>query len=203
MTTYTIELKTAEANTLGKLIGEAALFASADTMRPILAAVRFERHAGCLRLVATDSYALGIFDTKTELAEGFDAQLVEADTLAAVAKTLAKLKYGPVTLTFADKWLEVETSDTMTKVRLIDGEFPRYEQLNPTIEPHADGWPALNTTYLALFGKLLLARQAPKRGKSVSFGLKFECFGPLKPVRFTGTSEDCDFVGLLMPVRLK
>lgn len=203
------KLTNADAATLGKLFCEAAMFASTEQSRPVITGVLFEQdEAGDLKLTATDSFVLGTFTTHTPV----DAVklIIEAKPLDAIGKALSKLKPAGyqdtalrVSFTFDSDSLTVSADEWTLKARIIQGEFPNYRQLMPTGDSTADSWPALNTTYLALFGKLLLARPAPKRGKSAYFGLRFECFGELKPVRFTGKSDDCEFVGLLMPVRVK
>lgn len=204
--TNTLKLSNTDAAVLGALFCEASLFASIEPMRPILTGVRFERTAdGFLKLIATDSYVLGAFTTRVQVDE--IESLVDAKQLAVIGKALAKLRAGygddrmAVELTFDERTFTVATDSWTLKADLIIGEFPNYSQL-PAGEGNADTWPALNTTYLGLFGKLLLARPAPKRGKTASFGLRFECYGESKPVKFSGTSGHCDFLGLLMPVRV-
>lgn len=210
--TSEIKLTSREAKVLGALFVEAAMFTSSDRMRPILTGVRFEEAGGFLSLIATDSYVLGTFTTRTKVPAGF-LSLVDAVELAAIGKALIKVAQpsvyaqgeqpATVVLTFGEHDLVVTAPTWTLQAAVIPGDFPNYQQLMPVGSGTGDSWPALNTTYLALFGKLLLARPAPKRGRVVNFGLRFTCFGDLKPVRFEGTSDDCDFVGLLMPVRLK
>lgn len=210
--TSEIKLTSREAKVLGALFVEAAMFASSGEMRPILTGVRFEEAGGFLSLIATDSYVLGTFTTRTKVPAGF-LSLVDAVELAAIGKALIKVAQpsvyaqgeqpATVVLTFGEHDLVVTAPTWTLQAAVIPGDFPNYQQLMPVGPGNADsGWPGLNVAYLTLFGKLQLARPAPKRGRVANHGLRFTCFGELKPVKLEGTSNDCDFVGLLMPVRI-
>lgn len=207
-----IKCTNSQAATLGRLFSEAALFASVDQMRPVLATVRFGIEGDQLSMVPTDSFILGIFTVREQAvsAPADWSTMVIASELAKIGKELAKLKPGyvrdetpTVTLTFGERELIVECAAWTLKAAVVDGDFPNYKMLLPTGAGNADSWPAVNTAYLGLLSKVVLGQVAPKRGKTTYQGLGIECFGALKPLRFTGQSDHAEFVGLLMPVRVK
>jgi DNA polymerase-3 subunit beta len=123
---------------------EAALFASAlrqvvraaskDDLRPILTGVLMTAHAGGLRLVATDSYRLAVRDLKgvSMLSEG-QRVLVAAKGLAEVQRLAGD---GEIEVVLRDRDVVFRTSRAEVTARLIEGDFPNYEQLIPSGYPN-------------------------------------------------------------------
>jgi DNA polymerase-3 subunit beta len=123
---------------------EAALFASAlrqvvraaskDDLRPILTGVLLTAHAGGLRLVATDSYRLAVRDLKgvSMLSEG-QRVLVAAKGLAEVQRLAGD---GEIEVVLRDRDVVFRTSRAEVTARLIEGDFPNYEQLIPSGYPN-------------------------------------------------------------------
>lgn len=215
--TDTVELILPEsaARTLGILITEACVFASPDQLRPVLASVLFESVNGNLRMVATDSYVLGIFDTHTGVAPL--SRCVSAPELLAIGKALAKVgdkstgpgrdEYRPTTLvTFGQASLIVRTSTWEMSAPVVDAQFPNYAQLLPadfeSPTHDTDGAPALNIAMVAAtFGKLTLAGGKGSRKANNGVTVKMATHGPLKPVSFSASSPHATFSGLIMPIR--
>ena len=123
---------------------DAAMFASAlrqvvraaskDDLRPILTGVLLTAHAGGLRLVATDSYRLAVRDLKgvSVLGEG-QRVLVAAKGLAEVQRLAGD---GEIEVVLRDRDVVFRTSRAEVTARLIEGDFPNYEQLIPSGYPN-------------------------------------------------------------------
>jgi len=108
--------------------------ASKDDLRPILTGVLMTAHAGGLRLVATDSYRLAVRDLKgvSMLAEG-QRVLVAAKGLAEVQRLAGD---GEIEVVLRDRDVVFRTSRAEVTARLIEGDFPNYEQLIPSGYPN-------------------------------------------------------------------
>jgi DNA polymerase-3 subunit beta len=108
--------------------------ASKDDLRPILTGVLLTTHAGGLRLVATDSYRLAVRDLKgvSMLAEG-QRVLVAAKGLSEVQRLAGD---GEIEVVLRERDVVFRTSRAEVTARLIEGEFPNYEQLIPTGYPN-------------------------------------------------------------------
>ena len=108
--------------------------ASKDDLRPILTGVLMTAHAGGLRLVATDSYRLAVRDLKgvSMLAEG-QRVLVAAKGLAEVQRLAGD---GEIEVVLRERDVVFRTSRAEVTARLIEGDFPNYEQLIPSSYPN-------------------------------------------------------------------
>lgn len=108
--------------------------ASKDDLRPILTGVLMTAHAGGLRLVATDSYRLAVRDLKgvSMLSEG-QKVLVAAKGLAEVQRLAGD---GEIDVVLGERDVVFRTSRAEVSARLIEGEFPNYEQLVPSGYPN-------------------------------------------------------------------
>lgn len=108
--------------------------ASRDDARPILTGVLLTSTSTGLRLVATDSYRLAVRDLPgvTVLAEG-QKVLVPAKSLSEVQRLLGS---GEVEVVLAEREVAFRVDGTEVTTRLIEGEFPNYEQLIPSGYPN-------------------------------------------------------------------
>ena len=108
--------------------------ASKDDLRPILTGVLLTTHAGGLRLVATDSYRLAVRDLKgvSMLSEG-QRVLVAAKGLSEVQRLAGD---GEIEVVLRERDVVFRTSRAEVTARLIEGEFPNYEQLIPSGYPN-------------------------------------------------------------------
>jgi DNA polymerase-3 subunit beta len=108
--------------------------ASKDDLRPILTGVLLTAHAGGLRLVATDSYRLAVRDLKgvSMLDEG-QRVLVAAKGLSEVQRLAGD---GEIEVVLRERDVVFRTSRAEVTARLIEGDFPNYEQLIPSGYPN-------------------------------------------------------------------
>jgi DNA polymerase-3 subunit beta len=110
--------------------------ASKDDARPILTGVLLTASAGGLRLVATDSYRLALRDLEgvSMLAEG-QKVLVAAKGLAEVQRLLTSAD-GEIEVVLGEREVVFRVGKTEVTTRLIEGEFPNYQQLIPSGYPN-------------------------------------------------------------------
>jgi len=108
--------------------------ASKDDLRPILTGVLLTAHGAGLRLVATDSYRLAVRDLKgVSMLEEGQRVLVAAKGLAEVQRLAGD---GEIEVVLRERDVVFRTSRAEVTARLIEGEFPNYEQLIPSGYPN-------------------------------------------------------------------
>jgi DNA polymerase-3 subunit beta len=125
-----------EAAAFAEALRQVVSAASKDDARPILTGVLLTASAGGLRLVATDSYRLALRDLEgvSMLAEG-QKVLVAAKGLAEVQRLLTSAD-GAVDVVLAEREVVFRVGTTEVTTRLIEGEFPNYQQLIPSGYPN-------------------------------------------------------------------
>jgi DNA polymerase-3 subunit beta len=108
--------------------------ASRDDARPILTGVLLASAADGLRLVATDSYRLAVRELQgVSMLEEGQKVLVAAKGLGEVQRLLSE---GEVEVVLAEREVLFRVGRTSITTRLIEGEFPNYEQLIPSGYPN-------------------------------------------------------------------
>ncbi len=109
-----------------KALSQAGVAASVDDARPTLTGVLFEGEEDSLRLVATDSYRLGVRDVEDVKMEG--SKLVPYRALRELGRTIGA---GPMTIALGEREASFATDQGRLTVRIIDATFPNYRQLLP------------------------------------------------------------------------
>ncbi|MFY9468681.1 MAG: DNA polymerase III subunit beta [Solirubrobacterales bacterium] len=116
-------------------IDQVARSASRDETRPHLTGILISVDADKLRAVATDSYRLAVRTTKigSPLPER-----IEANVPARALQEAARVSEGAETvgLRLTDRQISFSAGDTLLVSRLIDGQFPDFEQLLPDAYEH-------------------------------------------------------------------
>lgn len=108
--------------------------ASTDDARPILTGVLLTATGGGLRLVATDSYRLAVRDLPgVSMLEEGQQVLVAAKGLSEVQRLISK---GDLEVVLSEREVMFHVDDTEVTTRLIEGDFPNYEQLIPSSYPN-------------------------------------------------------------------
>jgi len=116
---------------LADAIAQVTIAASGDGARPILTGVLFEGTEAGLRMVATDSYRLA----KRELAGvGIEGSgLIPARGLRELPRTIGSAK---VTAQIREREAVFTSDKGSLRLRLIDGNFPKYQSLLPESYPN-------------------------------------------------------------------
>lgn len=110
--------------------------ASRDETRPILTGVLVSASGSELRMVATDSYRLSVKETALEqpLKESFEAN-VPARALEELAR-LVEPETETISIGVSANQVVFEVGAVALSSRLIDGQFPNYQQLLPDAFEH-------------------------------------------------------------------
>lgn len=125
---------TVDAAALADALRQVVPAASRDDSRPILTGVLLTSTEDGLRLVATDSYRLAVRDLAgvSVLSPG-NRVLVSAKGLSEVQRLLGA---GEIEALFGSREVRVRVDGNDITTRLIEGEFPNYEQLIPSGYPN-------------------------------------------------------------------
>ncbi len=133
-----------DAQAFGDALRQVISAASRDDARPILTGVLIAAVPEGLRFVATDSYRLGLRDLEgvSVLEEG-QKVLVAAKGLAEVQRLLGsasasaeKSGGGEIEVVLGERDVVFRVGTTEVTTRLIEGEFPNYQQLIPSGYPN-------------------------------------------------------------------
>jgi DNA polymerase-3 subunit beta len=120
-----------DGDSLGEAINQVTIAASGDGARPILTGVLFESSDEGLRMVATDSYRLAKKDIPGVGLEG--TGLVPARGLRELPRTIGAPK---ITAQLRDREAVFSSERGSLRLRLIDGNFPKYQSLLPETYPN-------------------------------------------------------------------
>jgi DNA polymerase III subunit beta len=132
-----------DAQAFGEALRQVISAASRDDARPILTGVLIAAVPEGLRFVATDSYRLGLRDLEgvSVLSEG-QKVLVAAKGLAEVQRLLTgsaaaeRKAGGEIEVVLGERDVLFRVGNTEVTTRLIEGEFPNYQQLIPSGYPN-------------------------------------------------------------------
>ncbi len=120
-----------DGEAFAEAINQVAVAASGDGARPILTGVLFETSEDGLRMVATDSYRLAKRDLAGVGLEGNG--LVPARGLRELPRTIGAPK---VTAQIREREAIFSSERGLLRLRLIDGNFPKYQSLLPETYPN-------------------------------------------------------------------
>jgi len=120
-----------DGDKLAEAINQVTIAASGDGARPILTGVLFETSDDGLRMVATDSYRLAKRDIAGIGLEG--TGLIPARGLRELARTIGAPK---VTAQLREREAVFSSERGTLRLRLIDGNFPKYQSLLPETYPN-------------------------------------------------------------------
>lgn len=128
----TVSLPTSE---FSETIEQVARSASRDETRPHLTGILLSVDGDKLRSVATDSYRLAVRTTKIEPPS---AAPIEANVPARALQEATRIADGheAITLTLSERQIAFQAGDSLLISRLIDGQFPDFEQLLPDSFEH-------------------------------------------------------------------
>jgi len=120
-----------DGEAFAEAINQVTIAASGDGARPILTGVLFESSDEGLRMVATDSYRLAKRDLS---GVGLDVTgLVPARGLRELPRTIGAPK---VTAQIREREAVFSSERGTLRLRLIDGNFPKYQSLLPETYPN-------------------------------------------------------------------
>jgi DNA polymerase-3 subunit beta len=120
------------AKTLKEAIHQVVFAAALNTTRPVLAGVYFSTQKGELKMVSTDSYRLAEKIINIEKPSGDTTCIIPAKTVLELGYILDTIKNEEnVDITIAKNQVLFTVGPTKLVSRLIEGQFPNYEQIIP------------------------------------------------------------------------
>ena len=144
-------------------ISRVARAASRDETRPILTGVLVSAEGEKLRMVATDSYRLSVKETAlpSAISEAFEAN-IPARALEELAR-LAGEDTESISVAVRDNQAVFMIGDVALSTRLIEGQFPNFQQLLPDEFEHELRIPTEEFLATARRISLLAQKNAPLR----------------------------------------
>lgn len=123
-----------EAQSFNEGLKQVIVAASKDEARPILCGVLLSSTEKGLRFVATDSYRLALRDVEgISILKTGSSVLVPAKGLSEVQRLLNK---GEVEVILGEREVSFTVDNAVITMRLIEGDYPNYEQLIPNGYPN-------------------------------------------------------------------
>jgi DNA polymerase III subunit beta len=159
-----VEPITIAAPALVATIELVARAASRDDARPILTGVLVSAEEQTLTMVATDSYRLSV--KRTDLGSALPKPLeanVPARALRELSRLAADEEIEQVEISMLNNQIVFRVGDALLSSRLIDGQFPNYQQLLPESFEHEVRLPRDEFLEVTTRVSQLAQRNAPLR----------------------------------------
>ena len=199
---------TVKAQELGRVLHNAALFASKDQARPILCGVELSLN-GKIEATATDSYRLGHDECPVESSSGEATMVLEAKDIAAIAKELLKAhERFEVTVTTRPAIVDGGSEGTEVNIaagnriwvlRSVYGTFPNWKVLVPAADASGEvSTIGLNPEQIASFAKVMADCGPKSKNPRQATPMRLRFQDNLKPVV---VNIGASFLGVIMPVR--
>jgi len=192
---------------LSQMIERTIYAASADETRYNLNGVYFEQLADSqkARMVATDGHRLAIVDRElgTSLGKLKSGVIIPRKGLVELKRLLDEEDSGEVELGFEGNSGLVRKGDVTLVMRLIEGEFPNYQQVIPRETDLGDAQEELDVDYagealtVAFNARYLIDALNSVKAKEVRLGFK----DATSPAQLTPTDDD-DALAVVMPMRV-
>lgn len=123
---------TVQAAPLVSTINTVARAASRDETRPVLTGILVKFSSQSLKMVATDSYRLSVRETaSTSSVEEKKEVIVPRASMEELARLCGASGIAQVSVSILDGQIVFSIDETVLTSRLIDGQFPNYQQLLP------------------------------------------------------------------------
>ncbi len=112
------------------------LFAvSHDESRPVFTGILIESKSDKLVAVATDGYRLAMKHSDIPWHESIPSVIVPGKAVGEIHRLLSGKGFEDVSMQIVNNQIIVEFGDTVLVSRLIDGQFPNYQQIIPKTHP--------------------------------------------------------------------
>lgn len=120
-----------ETQEFTKLVDTVSFAASRDENRPVLTGILFDLNESTPRLVATDGFRLAVYSLPPQQQEL--RMLVPSKSLAELCRQVTTSKAKTLTLHISQelKQLYAQFEGTEIAIRLLDGDYPPYQQIMP------------------------------------------------------------------------
>src|SRR4030043_2378674 len=121
------------AKSLEEAISQVVLACAIDESRPVLSGILIKIAGNKIKIVATDSYRLAEKIITLSKNPGFNKDIVvPAKTMNELARILTSVSAATVKVAVSENQIQFNIDDNIEIVsRLIEGNFPNYEQIIP------------------------------------------------------------------------
>lgn len=120
------------AGVLRRMIGKTAFAVSKDETRPALNGIFWRVEANRMEMVSTDGYRLAKIEKKGKFpVKGKKEFLVSPKALSQMVHLFGESDEDDVDITVDNNYLVFSFGDTIVYSRLMEGPFPKYEQVIP------------------------------------------------------------------------
>jgi DNA polymerase III subunit beta len=184
-----------------KTIDRVARAASRDETRPVLTGILVSVSGQGLRMVATDSYRLSVRETGVEDKDAQEFEVnVPARALQEVSRIIADTGADQITISAAENQVVFGIGPVILSSRMIEGQFPNYQQLLPESYEHEVRLDRGELMGVVRRISLMAQRNAPLRLKFEDGSLTVAAQTPdvgeaseTTPIRYKGDSLEIGF----------
>lgn len=123
-------------NVLAQNIQRSLFATSSDELHMVMTGIYFDLKEDCMNIVASDGYKLVrniLYNSKTELPASF---LLPKKTAVLLRSMLDNSDENPVNIKFNDRQAEFNTEDGFLSCTLLEGRYPKYNNVIPTDNPN-------------------------------------------------------------------
>jgi DNA polymerase-3 subunit beta len=114
---------------LKEMIRETIFSIAIEEIRPILTGKLLEIKDGKLNLVSVDGFRVSIRNKEIEQSIEYMKVVIPGKSLSEISKILSNNEDEEVSIYFTDKHILFEINDSIVVSRLLEGEFPKYDQI--------------------------------------------------------------------------
>lgn len=125
------KLTAVEPDNLKNMIDKTLFATSTDEVRYNINGVLFEKMDSKIKMVATDGHRLALIEGEAEEIPGFEKGVILPRKGITEIRKLLEDKDEEIKLGFTNKNITVKKGSTTMNIRLIEGEFPDYNQVIP------------------------------------------------------------------------
>lgn len=118
-----------EQKVLKEMIHQTIFSIAVEEIRPILTGELFELKDNCLNIVSVDGFRVSARQQNLENTFEDTSVVIPGKTLSEIQKILSSDADSEVALYVTDKHILFELGTTIIVSRLLDGDFPKYDQI--------------------------------------------------------------------------
>ncbi len=116
-------------NVLKEMIHQTIFSIAIEEIRPILTGELFELKDNCLNIVSVDGFRVSARQQNLDITVEDTSVVIPGKTLSEIQKILSSDTDSEVALYVTDKHILFELGTTIIVSRLLDGDFPKYDQI--------------------------------------------------------------------------
>lgn len=120
-----------DGSTLLEMIDKVSFAISLDETRYVLTGMHIEGKEGSVVVVGTDGYRMALYERPIDGMKSFKGITIPKRSLSEIERVIDEGE--KVTLTIDEKHVQISTKDIVVVSRVIEGNFPDYENVIPRV----------------------------------------------------------------------